>query len=487
MDLFCTRPGCPRPLNSYSDLDSLATLKTVQQKFCTTCGMPLILVGRYLIIKPLARGGFGATFIAQDRYTPGLRRCVVKQLQPSLGLDANQLETAKQLFIREGEVLEDLGRHPQIPDLLAFFELPVKGFGSQAAQEFFFLVQEFVDGQTLEEELHDQGPFSEAKGREVLTSMLPVLEFVHEAGSIHRDIKPANIMRRKDGRLYLLDFGAVKQVTRAAANPARGLTGIYTPFFAPTEQTHGNAVFPSTDLYSLAVTCICLLTGKPPEELFDPHNNCWAWRPHTQVSDHLGSVLDRMLESAPTRRFQTAGEALAALQTPIPSPQPPASQPLTPQPPASKRLSKRRSTNLQKPAPTPAPPPPVPAPPAQSPATSAGFSLTRLLVSAAFTGFEAGLLWRLIVGLGSGVLGGLSGGLVAWGLVVALLIIGQTLRWIEKTERLVLLSITVAAALVLARAVAVPTLALAVFASLAAVALATLFRLVYTLLSNLIK
>ncbi len=103
MEVYCTRSGCPRPQNYFGDLEDSATLKTVQQKYCTTCGMPLILVGRYLPLKLLGQGGFGAAFLARDRYTPGMRQCVVKQFQPSANLTLTQLELAHKLCEREAE------------------------------------------------------------------------------------------------------------------------------------------------------------------------------------------------------------------------------------------------------------------------------------------------------------------------------------------------------------------------------------------------
>jgi serine/threonine protein kinase len=256
MEVYCTRPACPRPVNSFADLDNNATLKTVQQKFCTSCGMPLILVGRYLPIRLLGRGGFGAAFLARDRYTPAMRQCVVKQFLPAGDLSPDQLQIAQELFEREGEVLEVLGnKHPQIPDLLAFFQLDVPSRDSNKPDRFFYLAQEFIDGQNMEEELEQAGQFSEAKVLELLTEILNVLDYVHANGSIHRDIKPSNIMRSRNGRLYLLDFGAVKQVTSGGAAGKRGgraSTGIYSMGFAPPEQMAGDVVYPATDLYALA-------------------------------------------------------------------------------------------------------------------------------------------------------------------------------------------------------------------------------------------
>lgn len=128
MEIYCTRPQCPRPQNHFVDLDDNATLRTAQQKYCTACGMPLILAGRYLPIKLLGRGGFGAAFLSHDRYTPLMRQCVVKQFLPAGNLSSTQLQLAQDLFEREAVVLEEIGsQHDQIPDLFAYFPVTVPG------------------------------------------------------------------------------------------------------------------------------------------------------------------------------------------------------------------------------------------------------------------------------------------------------------------------------------------------------------------------
>ena len=201
MDIYCTRPNCTKPLNAFADLDSGNTLKTIAQKFCTACGMPLLLGGRYIVERPIAQGGFGATFLARDRYTPAMKRCVVKLLQP-VGLTSSQMVIAKQMFEREATVLEDLGTHPQIPDMLAYFEV------QSGQDEFFYLVQEFVDGFTLEQIVEQHGAIAEADVLEIMQSLLPVLTFIHDKGSIHRDIKPENLLiKTKTNELKICDFG----------------------------------------------------------------------------------------------------------------------------------------------------------------------------------------------------------------------------------------------------------------------------------------
>jgi serine/threonine-protein kinase len=499
MEVYCTRPGCPRPINHFPDLNDNATLKTVQQKYCTTCGMPLILVGRYIPIKLLGKGGFGAAFLARDRYTPAMRQCVVKQFQPSGDLSPAQLKIAQELFEREGEVLETLGnRHPEIPDLLAFFQLDVPSNLPNKPDRFFYLVQEFIDGQNLEDELAQKRKFSEAEVIEVLTAVLKILKFVHENGSIHRDIKPSNIMRRRDGRLYLLDFGAVKQITSAAGSgPSKASTGIYSMGFAPPEQMSGNVVYPSTDLYALGVTCITLLTGKQPNELFDPYINGWNWRGYAQVGDPLEAVLNRMLQSSPNQRFQSADETLQALNpparlTPPPPPPPPVSPP-SPAPRQGKAIP-------PPPIPTPHPPPPTPLPspagpqfvPVSSQPPRAAFSLLEILGGAAFTGFEGGLLAIASLSL----LGTTLVGTGFWLLLMAVLIFAQSQRWIERVDLIIIAVITLAIVLffsplrdfALIQAISNPiqaVLLLAALAALVAVAVTIVFQLIYRILSNL--
>lgn len=475
MEVYCTRPGCPRPQNYFADLDDNATLKTVQQKYCTTCGMPLILVGRYLPLKLLGRGGFGAAFLARDRYTPGMRRCVVKQFQPSGNLTIAQLQIAQNLFEREAEVLEDLGsQHDQIPDLFAFFELTVPGLQPGKPDKFFYLVQEFIDGKNLEEELTEKGKFSEKEVLEVLRETLKVLKFVHENGSIHRDIKPSNIMLNRNGKLYLLDFGAVKQVTNAPASATSGRsTGIYSMGFAPPEQMAGGEVYPSTDLYALAVTAVTLLTGKEASLLFDAYSNQWNWRSQATVSAHLADVLDRMLLPAPSQRFQSAQEVMAALTTTPPSPRTavnPPTVPLTlPTPP--------QSPQTQLPQPQPLQPPPV------ARATRPAFSTLELLAGAAFSGFEGGLIAIALYSR----LKSLPITLGASFLILGVLIFAQSRRWIEKTDLLIIAGITFAVIFfvpVLHNELRIGLVAfLALAAGLVAIAITALFRLIYKLLA----
>lgn len=493
MEVYCTRPNCPRPQNYFGDLDDSATLKTVQQKYCTTCGMTLILLGRYLSLKLLGRGGFGAAFLARDRYTPGMRRCVVKQFKPAFDLTSTQLEIAQNLFEREAEVLEELGnQHDQIPDLFAFFELTVPSLQPGKQDKLFYLVQEFIDGKNLEEELAEKGKFSEAEVLEVLRAILPVLKFVHENGSIHRDIKPSNIMRHGNGKLYLLDFGAVKQVTKATGvATSRGSTGIYSIGFAPPEQMAGGEVYPSTDLYALAVTCLTLLTGKEPTELFDAYSNQWNWRTHATVSDAIADVLDRLLMIAPNQRFQSAASVMAAL-TPAKTPPPPPSTPINPLPqvpPSPPTTTTYRTTPL---SPQQSQQTQQPQPPPSARFARPAFSTLELLAGAAFSGFEGGLIAIALASLLGTTL--ISSGL--WLLILGCLILAQSLRMIEKANLAIIAGMTLAIILFFPalRTVInsyyagnlIQVVVLPILTGLLAIAVTALFRLVYKLLLNLL-
>jgi serine/threonine protein kinase len=308
MELYCTHPSCPKPQNIFPSLDDPETLRTVKQQFCMSCGMPLILEGRYLTTKILGEGGFGTAYLGRDRLTPRMRQCAIKQFKPAMVMTPQQLTMARDLFHREAEILEQLGsEHSQIPNLFAFFDLPAPNANTGVDDRFFYLVQEFVEGENLEQEMLRRGRFNEADIIEIITEMLNILEFIHSHNVIHRDIKPSNIMRHINGRLYLLDFGAIKNIAKP------GSTIIYSQGYAPPEQLRGQQVFFASDLYALAATCVVLLTNESHENLFDTVRDRWQWENYAQVSAHTTAVLNKMLQNAPFDRFQSVAETREAL------------------------------------------------------------------------------------------------------------------------------------------------------------------------------
>ena len=284
---YCLNPHCQKPQN-YQDA-----------KFCLTCGTKLLLKERYRAIKLIGEGGFGRTLLAVDEDKPSKPPCVIKQFLPQ-AQGTNNSQKAAELFEQEAQRLDELGKHNQIPELLAYL----------IQEKSQYLVQEYIDGHNLAETLVEQGNFNELQIWELLNSLLPVLEYVHSSEVIHRDIKPENIIRNQNKQLFLVDFGAAKVVTGTAM--FRTETSIGTPEFVAPEQTRGKAVY-SSDLYSLGTTCIYLLTGISPFDLFDFSENTWVWRQYlvdNPVSDKLSNVLDKLIENATSRRYQSGSEVL---------------------------------------------------------------------------------------------------------------------------------------------------------------------------------
>jgi len=264
---------------------------------------------RYFVIKALAQGGFGATFLAQDQSLPGEPICVIKQLRPPTNTPAI-LQMARELFAREARTLGKIGNHPQVPRLLDYFE----------DDQQFYLVQEYINGCTLQQEIKRSGPVSEVGAKQFLSEILTILQYIHERQVIHRDIKPANLIRRaEDGKLVLIDFGAVKnQVNQTQSNQPEQTTltaySIGTTGFAPPEQIAMRPVYAS-DIYAVGVTCIYLLTAKSPKEIdYNPLTGEMLWEPKVQVSKHLTAVLKKMLEVSVRHRYQSAKEVLSALE-----------------------------------------------------------------------------------------------------------------------------------------------------------------------------
>jgi serine/threonine protein kinase len=304
---YCLNPNCVQPENP------------TESSFCRSCGGVMRLRDRYLAVQPIGQGGFGRTFKAIDQDKPSKPFCVIKQFFPQVeGTTAAQ--KAAELFTQEASALEQLD-HPNIPKLLAYFVTP------DSRQ---YLVQEFIDGQNLKNELAQHGNFSAVQIRELLTATLSTLEYIHQLGFIHRDIKPENIIRRTDNRqLYLVDFGAAKLLT--LDRPQLQGTTIGTPEFMAPEQGWGRS-FPSSDLYSLGVTCLNLLTGISPFSLFDDNLGAWIWRDHLSnpIEPQLATVIDKLIQPKPIDRYQTVRATIDALQ--VSNPVVNSSQPITPAP-----------------------------------------------------------------------------------------------------------------------------------------------------------
>ena len=300
----CLNPHCAHPQNPDD------------AKFCLNCGQEIVPLFRnhYKIIKLLGQGGFGRTYLAQDVDKLD-QPCVVKQLTPhNQGTWANKKSI--ELFKQEAQQLQQLGEHPHIPSLYAYFE----------QDGYLYLVQQFIQGQDLSKELHERGVWQESQIKQLLLELLPVLQFIHEKGIVHRDIKPENIMRRhlstksgRSGDLVLIDFGVSKQLSNKVVTVKQG-TLIGSQGYGAMEQMKGGKAYPASDLFSLGATCFHLLTNTHPYQLSVEEGYSWTrnWRNHlpNTISDDLGKVIDRLLHKNLSIRYQSAQEVIQDLQTP---------------------------------------------------------------------------------------------------------------------------------------------------------------------------
>ncbi len=307
---YCLNPHCQKPENPES------------VNFCLNCGSRLQLKDRYRALKQIGEGGFGRTFIAEDADRLNAR-CLIKQFLPlpQVQQKAGLLEKAREMFAHEAYQLLQLGNHPQIPTLFADLE----------QEGCLYLVQEFIDGKNLLEELISRDgatgiePNGHLTGEEievVLLDLLPVLQYIHDRDVIHRDIKPENIIRRvSDGKLVLIDFGVAKQLSGSVL--LKTGTKLGTEGYAPIEQLRGGKAYPASDIYSLGVTCMHLLTGEEPDRLYDPMNGRWLWREELMqkgisIGSRLGRVLDKMLQEWVSDRYQSATEVISDLYWAMP-------------------------------------------------------------------------------------------------------------------------------------------------------------------------
>ncbi|EAW44214.1 serine/threonine-protein kinase, partial [Nodularia spumigena] len=356
----------------------------------------LTLSDRYVIIRQIGQGGFGRTYLAQD--TNRFREpCVLKEFSPQVQTDY-VVQKAEELFEREASVLYKL-QHPQIPRFRELLRINLEG------KKYLFLVQDYVEGQTYSSLLDarkQQGlRFTEWEVRQLLLQILPVLEYIHSMGVIHRDISPDNLILRTIDQLpILIDFGGVKQVAATVASeyyqpeqyasrPSPTLLGKVG--FAPPEQMQTGLVSTHSDLYSLAVTMLVLLTGKQPQQLIDNYNLTWQWRKEVSLNPALGQILDKMLSPRPGDRYQSARHVLQALNQP-PASYPPTQYPTTP-PPTSATVAV---------SPPPPAPPSSPSPsstyPSSPPPTSWLTPVTGLVAVLLVVGTVGGIWW----GFGNG-------------------------------------------------------------------------------------
>ncbi|ACK67974.1 serine/threonine protein kinase [Rippkaea orientalis PCC 8801] len=307
--LYCLNPSCPNPENPDT------------HQICHGCSEDLnkttkqYLFHQYRVIKLLGEGGFGRTYLAQDTHLMDERRVIKKLITP---LQASAFKQAQELFKREAQRLYEFS-HPQIPKLYAYF----------SDNNSLYLVQEFIDGHNLFKEVLQQGQFKQGKILQLLQELLPVLDYIHSHKVLHRDIKPENIMRRRSTvpNLILIDFGAAKQI-KSTLQPGN-VSIIYTPGYGAMEQMMGQPCSAS-DIYSLGVTCIRLLTGSFPHHdqdgnwkddlcIYDGKGINWQWKEYAYkkeipINKRLANILDRMIEPSLNERYSSANQVLEDLE-----------------------------------------------------------------------------------------------------------------------------------------------------------------------------
>lgn len=272
------------------------------------CGSKQLFRDRYTILRILGRGGFGVTFLARNAVLPGKPLCVIKQLCPKVD-NVNSWKRACHRFEKEAKTLAQLGSHSQVPMLLDYFEVSGE----------FYLVQEYVKGFNLAQEVQRTGLYSEDAVKKFLRELLPVLQYVHKNHVIHRDIKPHNLLRcEDDGRLVLIDFGAVKEElvlkNETPMDAPANTNFIGTMGFAPPEQLSLRPVYAS-DIYALGVTCLYLLTEKLPLEFeYDVKTGEISWQKEVSVSAYFAQFLERMLKLSLEERFKSVDDVIWALE-----------------------------------------------------------------------------------------------------------------------------------------------------------------------------
>ena len=278
-----------------------------------------VLDNRYEVVHFLGYGGFGRTYLARDRQRFN-ELCVLKEFAPQIS-SPEILRKAAELFQREAGTLYQL-RHQQIPEFRAILQATID------TNDVLLIVEQYISGETYEQWVEAGNRLDEIGAVQFLKDILPVLSYVHDRGVIHRDISPDNLIREATtGKPFLIDFGSVKQIATTALQIASGQSGtslksatqIHKPGFSPPEQLYGN-ITPSTDLYSLAVTTLVLMTGRSPLELYDSQLGTWHWRNYLHLNPEFADLLDRFLAYQATDRpasAKNASQLLNAIVFPV--------------------------------------------------------------------------------------------------------------------------------------------------------------------------
>ncbi|MEG4213895.1 bifunctional serine/threonine-protein kinase/ABC transporter substrate-binding protein [Microcoleus sp. Pol14C6] len=285
-----------------------------EQFMCLNAGD--ILRDRYQIIGQLGEGGFATTYTANDALGhPENPLCVVvKEIGQPQSNDPRLLESARQQFEKEAKTLLHLkDKCPRIPALIDRCE----------ENGNFYLIQEYIEGEPLSQELSDGKKLTEQQVIDLLLDILEVLDCVHSQNIIHRDIKPSNLIRRQlDGKIAAIDFGGVKAI-RSLAMESGNITqtrAVGTEGYMPAEQWKNQPRF-NSDIYAAGIVGIQAIAGLDIEEIFTHKKTCelvWRYathdRPIVQISDKLEKILNKMVRYHFNHRYQSAAEVLEELR-----------------------------------------------------------------------------------------------------------------------------------------------------------------------------
>ncbi|MEB3210549.1 MAG: serine/threonine-protein kinase [Leptolyngbyaceae bacterium] len=288
---------------------SSTSVKTVGDSKFTSPQIGSLVGGRYCVTCRLSEGTFGHTYLAKDTHLPNSPECVIKQLK--LQTNEKAMKMARRLFNTEASTLYELGNHNQIPQLLAHFE----------QNDEFFLSLEYIEGYPISDELSPDRPWADVNVVRLIREILEVLAFVHDHRVIHRDIKPSNLIRRKqDGKVVLIDFGAVKQVTTGFLSSPPGQTdytiAIGTFGYIAKEQLGGRPRF-SSDIFSVGMIAVQALTGVHPNDLMEDDRTAeiqWRDRLTAPVNPQFAAIIDRMIRYDFRERYANAQAALRAIE-----------------------------------------------------------------------------------------------------------------------------------------------------------------------------
>ena len=291
--VYCINPKCRNQANP------------VTLNFCQSCGSKLLVDTRYRVIQYLGQGGFGITYEVLDR--DGTRKVlkVLTYTEPK----------GVELFQKEANVLQRL-KHPGLPKVEPDGYFTFKP--NHSSSSLHCLVMEKIEGQDLHQwlEIQNYQPITSEQAIDWLTQLTEILNLVHNQNYFHRDIKPQNIMLRPNGKLVLIDFGAVREVTETIQRTNGEVTRISSSGYTSDEQKKGRAE-PRSDFFALGRTFVFLLTAQQPRDLpEDARSGKLIWRNiATKTSQPLADLIDDLMAYFPNGRPKDTQVLLQRLAT----------------------------------------------------------------------------------------------------------------------------------------------------------------------------